>query len=309
MKNFRFNKIWVIESLEEDEEKTGTKLYDDCISRIPYRHPSLKSDIKWLSSKTDWDGLMDSIEREAETGIIPLLHIEIHGEENGGGLVLNSGELISVEELCASFRRINKACGSNLFVTLAVCKGLWLMQGMTLDQPMPFCGAIGSFFDLNPYDIRLSYAEFYDRFADTFNIADAYTALVNANNYQGREYRYYSADEVFCNAYQGYLDNNCSAVAVAQRAVDTANEFLKKLSLEERANFIVDFMRLEKSLAERTEFIVDFMRLEDTKREEHFQDAATDYFMLNSFPENRDRFEVPEDFEALKKRYDNRLYQ
>ena len=33
MRSFKFNKIYVIESLEEDEDKTGKELYDDILSR------------------------------------------------------------------------------------------------------------------------------------------------------------------------------------------------------------------------------------------------------------------------------------
>ena len=42
MKNFRFNKIIVLESLKDNERHTGKELYDDLISRMPYIHTNLK---------------------------------------------------------------------------------------------------------------------------------------------------------------------------------------------------------------------------------------------------------------------------
>ena len=50
---FRFNKIYVVESLQ-DERQTGKELYDDIIKRRSYCHSDLATEYVQVLSLEDW---------------------------------------------------------------------------------------------------------------------------------------------------------------------------------------------------------------------------------------------------------------
>lgn len=288
MKNFSFNKIYVIESLDPNERHTGKELYDDLIARMPYIHSELKVDYKEVNTLQEWDTLMGDILDECiNAGIIPILHLEIHGESSGKGLVTNSKELISLEHVGNQFREINIATGCNLFLTLGVCKGLYLLFNMHMDKPMPFIGAIGSFDSILNYDIYIRYYDFYDTFFRSLDIASAYVALQKANPALDSKYRYMPADEIFYKNYQEYLNNKCSDDALKVRAKET----IAALNCTNRH---------ERRLKEK-----QFIQQEKKDRAKYFREHTATFFMTDEFPENKERFDVPRDFKELKDRYNN----
>lgn len=288
MRNFRFNKIYVIESLDPNERHTGKELYDDLIARMPFIHKELLVDYKPINTIKEWDQLMDDILRECQnTGNIPILHLEIHGEASGKGLVTNSKELITLEHAGNQFRAINIQTGCNLFITLGVCKGLYLLFNMHMNKPMPFVGAVGSFDTILNYDIYLRYYDFYDTFFRTLDIASAYRALQEANPNLDSKFRYMPADEIFYKNYQEYLNKQCTETALKQRA----KESIAVLNCRNRH---------ERKEKERL-----FIKEEKAKRGKYFREHASIFFMTKEFPENKDRFDVPKDFKELKERFNN----
>lgn len=288
MKNFRFNKIIVIESLDPNERHTGKELYDDLIARMPYLHSELLADYKKVNTLKEWDALMNDILTECNnTGNIPILHLEIHGEGSGKGLVTSSNELIPLEHVGNQFRDINVATGCNLFITLGVCKGLYLLFNMHMNKPMPFIGAVGSFDTMLNSDIYIRYYDFYDTFFRTLDIASAYVALQKANPDLDSKYRYMPADELFYKNYQEYLNKQCTDGALKARA----KESIATLSCKNRH---------ERRLKEKL-----FIKQEKIDRGKYFRNHAATFFMTNEFPENKERFDVPKDFKKLKERYDN----
>lgn len=50
-----FNRIYVIESLPEGDEKTGTQLHNDLLRWLEYRFPGFKSVLLEPCNKEDWN--------------------------------------------------------------------------------------------------------------------------------------------------------------------------------------------------------------------------------------------------------------
>ena len=229
---------------------------------------------------------MDSICDDCKkNGTKPILHLEVHGSSDS--LQFTDHSLIGIYEVGEQLRKINIACGCNLLLTLGVCKGLYLLFNLHLDRPMPFCGAIGSFDDLKSIDIQYRFATFYDSFFTCLNLSETYVNLLLAQTGFDCKYRYFPADEIFYKNYMEYLKNNCTKDAVKTRA----KESISTLKLANRA--------------ERRKKESEFIKLEKKKRLEYYKSSSKIYFMLDEYPENKERFNVPDTFEELKERCEN----
>lgn len=289
MKNFSFNKIYVLESLPAHERHTGKELYDDLIARMPYFHSELLVDYRSIDTILTWDNVMQDILLDCEQNKnVPILHFEVHGDINGRGLVTSSKQLVTIEHVGEQLREINVATGCNLLITLGVCKGLYLLFNMLLSRPMPFIGAVGSFDDLNNNDIYLRYYDFYDTFFRTLDIGKSLVALQNANPDMPSSYRYIAADELFYKNYQIYLDTQCTPEALQRRAQSEISKHFPNLNRNQRRE------------KERL-----FISEEKRSRARFFKEHASIFFMLENYPENKERFDVPSSFAELKNRYQN----
>jgi hypothetical protein len=86
---FRFNKIYIVESLPEHDEKTGSELYNDVVRWKSFNNPNLKSELISPNNKIEWKSFIDKVLSEcAQDGILPLVHFEVHGSTNKNGLIL-----------------------------------------------------------------------------------------------------------------------------------------------------------------------------------------------------------------------------
>lgn len=285
MKHFQFNQIYIIESLPEGERHTGCVIYED-VKIMALQHEGLDVRYKDINNIQEWDGLMDEILADCcSNGKTPILHLEIHGEERGKGLVLKNKDFVPLEHVGHQFRQINVATGCNLFLTLGVCKGLYLLFNIHPNLPMPFIGAVGSFDNLNSYDIECRYFQFYDTFFNTLDIAKAYVALINENTGIDPKYRYIAADEIFYKCYQGYIKENCSEAEVKNRASESIRE----------AGIAIN--RNDRRKKER-----EYVKLEKKTRKAYYMQAIYTFFDIKHFPDNLARFDVPLTFKALEEK-------
>ena len=143
MSTFKFNRLYIIESLQE--RLTGKELYDDLIKWQEYKYSELQTNYFPVENKTELFAIFDRIKKECqEQGCCPVLHFEMHGDSKFRGLVLNSNELVAWEELYIILREINFIVRNNLFLTLAVCHGAYLMQIANIHLPAPFYDFIAS---------------------------------------------------------------------------------------------------------------------------------------------------------------------
>lgn len=287
MRTFSFNKIYVIESLPEGHRRTGKELYDDLLRYQELKYPLLKVVPCWIKSKSEWDTLMNQIAEDCEqNGSHAILHLEIHGECHGQGLVMGNGDFLTYDYIRPQLERINIASHCNLFLTLAVCKGLYITSINRLSKPMPFCGILGSIDDIYEHDIVIRFNEFYDEFFTSFELAKAYKRLQEANPDLPSTYRFDHADMLFCREYQRYINNKCNKDVIKERALEAAKD--DRLLLPTRQL--------------RRKFQRDFEAQEKKTREMYFLDAARNFFMLDDFPENKERFEVPSNLKELEEK-------
>ena len=273
-----FNRIYVIESLPEGDEKTGTQLHNDLLRWLEYRYPGFKSVLLEPCNKEDWNEKMASIQEDAEQGISPIIHFEIHGSTNKDGLVLASGELVTWYEMRMHLETINIASRMNLFVSLAVCHGAYLLTQYHLDQ-RAFCyGVLGSFDVLTVDDLKIRFFEFYQELFDTFSIHKAYQKLLNSNPGVQVDYQCISALEIFHRNYRNYILTQVEdPERVKERALEAAEESgLVLITPTMKEAFQQDFAN----------------ELHNTK-DKFYQEHSTKFLLLDMFPERRAEFNIP----------------
>ena len=285
MTSFSFNILYILESLNEDEIKTGKNLYDELCSNLVRPTPPLVI-YKSISSGREWDECINEIYHDCiQKGVKPIIHLEMHGDDTGIGFI--NGDTRDHRTLCTQFSGINFACGCNMLLTLGVCEGLNILKGMQVTIPMPYCVALGSFEELWNVDIELRFTEFYKELFSSYDLNKAYAKLLQANSKYTEKYRPYPIDELFYIAYNGYLQKQCNKEAVKERAKSTVgNSDLHYNNRRERRGYEKGFIKDEK----RT-------RLAEYKR------IARDFFATEKYPNNFSRFNIPSTFDELKKRY------
>ena len=206
-RSFRFNKLYVIESLEADEKQTGTELYNDLLRWKVIGTEKLSAEIINANSKKELFSIIQRIQSDCKKeDIFPIIHLEIHGSKYLDGLVLNSGELIRWMELYDDLVRLNESIGNNLFLTMAVCHGAHLMQLIKIDKPSPYWGIIGSFDEIYQQDILVRYNQFYDEFLTSFDLDKSIERLQKANEIMPADYRYINSEETFEKVYKPLYD-------------------------------------------------------------------------------------------------------
>jgi len=278
MNGFEFNKVYVIESLNDREEKlTGTELYNDLLRWKEHQIKDFKAELIQVEDRKEFFKTIEFIKDECATkGQFPIIHFEIHGSEDKTGLILNSGELIEWLELYNDLREINSILGNNLFITLAVCHGAYIMELIKAHKPSPFWGFIGSFDAIDEDDLMIRYNEFYDEFLRSFNLDMAVRKLHESNSDIPSSYRFINSEMTFANVMRQYFDTKFTEKEIKKRFEDGLKQ--KKIKMNDRN--------------EKHEYRVKFkVELLKTKRK-YFEKHKRTFFMLDNFPKNQGRFKV-----------------
>ena len=273
-------KIFVIESLEDGDRLTGTNLYNDLIN---YELPLTSRLYNKIIDGGDWYGTIEDIKENVQLGDVVFIHLEIHGNSRGSGIVLKDGTEILFDRVCEDFRVINKKIGCNLYVTLAVCHGLFLITGLVPLKEMPFCGVIGSQEEITVKDLELRFYEFYKAFLEFNDIEFAMEELQKANSGIPSSYKYVKPEEIFFNSWKNYMTNS-----------------IKEDWQKENAQKVADENHLNRQ--QRREFERKFKKEKNIYARKVYKEKAELFFMIKDFPENRNRFQVPAKVTDLSKK-------
>lgn len=279
MKNtFKFNKIYIIESLDENKEDlTGHQLENDIIRWKKFTNKILKSEYLKVNSKDDFFHKLNYIRSECENKqVYPIIHLEIHGSSDKSGLVTQNGDLIRWTDLYYHLIIINRTVGNNLFLTLAVCHGAHLLELVKISNPAPFWGFIGSFDTINAPDLLARYSSFYDEFLTSHKLEKALERLEKANPNLPSSYSYINSEKTFEKVYQDYLDERFTIEELKQRPKDAIREEgIQPINRQARRKLEKNFIK----------------QLVKTKKD-YLKKHKKIFFMVDDYPENEDRFRI-----------------
>jgi hypothetical protein len=157
--------IWIIEWLPLSEQKrTGLELYEwlkerQILSPIYHR----------CTNKVD---VLSSIEQATnyvqETGVIPVLHIEAHGDKKGlkGPGAGGGSDYLFWKELADPLQKINFKTRGNLLLIIAACTGFAAITSCFKGPFAPFAAMVGPASEIAPFSLLHATKELYRRLAD-----------------------------------------------------------------------------------------------------------------------------------------------
>lgn len=204
-----FHKLWVIESLEDGDLKTGTRLVEDRLFIARLRHKHLEVEHRRPTSKTELIKELETIRDEAlYQGLYPLIHFDCHGDPNR--LQTTNADHITWEELRRLLIQINHACRCNLMIVIAACNGINLIKCCTKLDRAPFYAAIGPETKVKAGKIERDFQTFYSKLFEDLDGDAALRALNGGKEGPERTYHFISSAGIFARAYRKYCDDTPS---------------------------------------------------------------------------------------------------
>jgi hypothetical protein len=224
MTQFQFNKIYVIESLFPEDEKSGEILHNDIIRRkIEQTKSGIEHELILVNNKEEFFKAFDYIRQEVIYRLVnPIIHFEIHGCKEG--FVLNSDELIEWKDLQMRLLELNLLTKNNLFLSLATCYGGHIHKVISPRMWTPFWGYVGLLDEVYEDQVMAGFQEFFDELLTSLNFGTA-TQRLNQNNPKlPTEFYFCNTEYVFNRAYANYEQKYLTDEVVAKRLEAGLNE-------------------------------------------------------------------------------------
>ncbi len=156
--------LWIIEWLSDQDRRTGKDLY----GWIEERRSCWAAYSPCRSKAEVLSALERVIQRAEQKNIVPILHLEAHGNEEGlegpdgkGGV-----ERLRWDELTDPLQRLNLATRCNLLVFIAACVGFAGIKAFNVGPRVPAVELVGPVSAVSESDLILATKEFYRRWMD-----------------------------------------------------------------------------------------------------------------------------------------------
>lgn len=192
----RFNRVYVIQSLDSDEKQTGSILYNDFLRWQHHQLNKLSAELIEIKSKEHLIITFDQIRKKIYTNTYyPYIHFEVHGTPEG--LVLNSSELVTWDELVVHLESINWSIQNNLFVSFATCYGAKIFDHIDISRTSPFFGFLAPTDEVLNNDIELGFYKYFETLFATFNGNQAIKMLNDCLSAGSSRFIYQQSEQVF----------------------------------------------------------------------------------------------------------------
>jgi hypothetical protein len=172
--------IIVVQSLGNDDTKTGKMLYNDIISRSIDYNDSVDMTHKFydINDKDSFVKILNeyAITAELMDGGI-LFHFEMHGSDDLSGLLFSDKSNIDWFEMTDLLREINITVKNNLYVTMATCYGRYLYKGLSFKKKCPYSGYISASREVMQYEIIDDFTFIFERLISSGNLVNAIIEL------------------------------------------------------------------------------------------------------------------------------------
>ena len=285
MSHFLFNKLYILQSLAEKDQKTGEELEKRINAFSSQNNINFQAVAFDLHSMDDWEktwnGIYTSI---SQLNIITIIHLVMHGNESKIGIEKGLKGIIDLSELFEKTRKANILSHNNIMLTMAVCEGLNVIKYITLGKPMPFCSILASQESLcNPVSLE-NFTIYYQTLLKTGNIDMAFDCLQKQGG-EPDKYRQVKSEQLFANVMQMYLENKCNDKAI-----------------EERTEEIARMGGIDTSNPDKKRALVEAVKaLLPEENAKGYEGYANSFFMFDQYPAIRDRFDIPKTFAEFLK--------
>jgi hypothetical protein len=263
---FRFNAVHLIESLPQGEGHPARLLHEDTLKWKEFRHPGFTSRFSEVASAADLEHCLAGIHADvAANDVFPLLHLDMHGSEQG--VQLRNGDFITWSELKPLLQRINVMMCNNLLVMMSTCNGWYISKTLSLIDRAPVFGIIGCKRRFTFAEGRQAFTAFYEKLLTTDSIEDMLASL-------GRDSPFIltTCTDMFVLVMSKYISQNDDTEMLVTRAMDALRQ--AKVDPAERPDLVCQAAAEVASL------------------EEHFARFKRLFFMTDICERNAARFPV-----------------
>jgi hypothetical protein len=157
------SEIVILESLRAEETRTGSMLRDRLTASDSWPLPVSVTRAVTVADLFRVVGLLTERALAGTGAAAPILHLEIHGDEGGTGLVMASGEPLSWGGLGDALRPLNVTLRNSLILVLGVCSGVLSIKSVTASpfERVPFCHVVGPDKAVKSYFLPYGFHAFY----------------------------------------------------------------------------------------------------------------------------------------------------
>ena len=281
MWNLRANNncLLIVQSLRKRDWNTGARLFAKLQRRIVDGATLLPPALYEVPSAQAFVDLLGRLENDGRSQpLSPILHLEMHGDEDG--ISFSDGSRLAWPALASNLRPINGQSRNNLILVMAVCKGYHLLKGAFVDilAPCPYWGLVGAEVDLTEAQIEKSFEAFYL----TLHQGNGRTALAAFAAASGNSFLFASAEQVFAYAFHAYVTQKGSARARLDR-------------VEALVSGLIEAGMSTKHITNVRRRLKAEVRLEGQQL--HYERLRREFLWIQPFPEIAPRF--PLDFAAF----------
>ena len=273
-------KVHIVEWLNQGDDRTGWKLFDDLQPLGVKSDPRVEVDFYRIETVDELLGLLlvftEEYRRERRT---PLLHLETHGEQDGIGA---RGQELAWRDLAEMLAPLNRLTGVNLVIILAAC---WGVHGVQMLRPKfgpaAFRGLIAPQRKLYEKEVLKGCLAFYRTVFSRMNGNDALKAMNDAVDPMRETFWHVSAETAFMLAFQNYLAGDGSPEGADLLADDFATR--REARIAAKCGFPVPPEDVEQWRHAARTFLMN--------HDARFEMERRKFFYIDEYPENDARFD------------------
>jgi len=262
------NEVVIIESLEDDEVKTGQHLADYLNGLQTVQEKGIGIRLQKCNHASECVEQLRMLTAEAaQHGSRPILHFECHGSMQSG-LEFANGSDLGWTQLGDELRGLNAATGVNLLVSISACYGAHLLTDMASLKPAPCLMMIGPMQEVTPSDLMAGFRLFYRILFNSGSAGHAIKAVVDqAPGVWDVTHAEYWFDLIITN----YVKESCTRQGIKRHAME-----MHTRSKQDGAAIAVGRFKRELLRSHSKDLSGEMF---DT------------FFLLDAFPKNRQRFD------------------
>lgn len=265
---FQFNKIIIIQSLDDTESRTGELLYSFIYDKLEKNYDGIGLELVNIEYAAEFQMFMEKLAAETKKGLCPIIHIECHGDEHKG-LEFKNGSELSWEELSSELLNLNVATDFNLFLTISACYGLYFISQLNPLKPAPTWGVVGPSDTVYPDELLAGFKMFYKCFLETLDFDYASESLSKHKLSKGY-WHCQNAESWFIQVAINYVTRYCTKLESRKRVAYLHSENLRLGQKESMSSIKKEVIKLN--------------------RQKLTKDYFETYFSIAKIPNNRLRF-------------------
>jgi hypothetical protein len=271
--HFKFNAIYVIESLPLGATKTGQDLYDKVIFPSTHHLEELYTHYAQIPDEAALHEELRTILLAArDANHKPIVHIEAHGTDDG--IELADGSAITWRSLVPIFAAINEASEFNLSVIAVSCSGWNLTLSLVPFERAPVAILFGPPDAMSAQDLYDGMSRFYRALVLHIDFNHALDALNLGLPYDRWLVKPATSEVLFCRVFRLYV-----------QSVTTLSNLL------DRENMLVaDIVRAQKLDVIQSAAVRLAIRPHLADHEWWYNHYRETFLFLDRFPSNRERF-------------------